>query len=290
MSFLRKFHVLAVDDKDANLISIEAVLNQSCIIEFAKSGTQALDILSKNANFDVILMDLQMPGLDGFETAREIKRIPECSSIPIIFVTAVYREDPFVKRGYAVGGVDYFTKPFDPEMLRNKVAIYGSFRQKEALLQERIRQLNESKYILRAGRTLSNSMRAQTVAAIVTDMEGRIVTATASIGKILDDPSIGKVNEIGTLLGWWDYKGNVIVDFENPVFAAFESNRTLKNEYVWITLPDGSRKNLLCSVDPLVGTGNDDDGAILVMQDVTESRQIEIELENRIVETAKIVS
>src|ERR1700704_5854616 len=100
---VRKANVLAVDDKRANLLALEAVLGDEHNVLFAGSGAEAISYLESRSNVDVILMDVQMPGLDGFETAARIKQMKECQDIPIIFVTAVYNEDPHVKRGYQVG-------------------------------------------------------------------------------------------------------------------------------------------------------------------------------------------
>src|SRR5262245_49549160 len=107
--------VLAVDDTPANLVALEAVLERDFELVPAASGAKAIEILRQRADIAVILMDVQMPVMDGYEAAERIKNLPGCHDIPIVFITAVYREDPHLKRGYQVGGVDYFTKPFDPE-------------------------------------------------------------------------------------------------------------------------------------------------------------------------------
>ena len=127
---LRRANVLAVDDQPANLIALEAVLSPRFNVIRASSGEEALAILATRSDIDVILMDVQMPGLDGFEAALRVKQIPGCEDIPLAFVSAVYIDDPYVKLGYEAGGVDYFNKPLDPEILRMKVGIYASFHQK----------------------------------------------------------------------------------------------------------------------------------------------------------------
>src|SRR5262245_3218177 len=109
----RKPTILAVDDTPSNLVALEAVLEKDFRLQFARSGREAIALLARHHDIDVILMDVQMPGMDGFEAASAIKKLPGCAEIPIVFVTAVYHEDPHIKRGYEAGGVDYFTKPFD---------------------------------------------------------------------------------------------------------------------------------------------------------------------------------
>jgi len=119
-----KTKILIVDDKPANLTALEAVLDSPryALIR-ASSGLQALE-LARRHDFAAIIMDLNMPILDGYETARRIKRLPGGAEIPIVFVTAVYTDDEDVRRGYEVGAIDFLSKPFDPRLLRTKVAIY----------------------------------------------------------------------------------------------------------------------------------------------------------------------
>src|SRR4051812_15580522 len=116
--------LLAVDDTPSNLVALNAVLGRKYTLVEAKSGAEAIAILERDTNFDVILMDVQMPIMDGYETATRIKQLPGCDDIPLVFITAVYSEDPHVKRGYACGAMDYFTKPYDPEILRMKLDVY----------------------------------------------------------------------------------------------------------------------------------------------------------------------
>src|SRR5688572_10647168 len=113
---MRRANVLIVDDNRANLLALDAVLAVDHNVVDAMSGPAAVAVLQKRQDIDVILMDVHMPGMDGFEAAATIKKIPGCQDIPIIFVTAVYKEDPHIKRGYQVGGIDYFGKPFDPDI------------------------------------------------------------------------------------------------------------------------------------------------------------------------------
>ncbi len=110
---MRKPTILAVDDTRGNLVALEAVLDSDYDLVLADSGAKAIEILQHRNDVAVVLMDVQMPVMDGFEAARRIKELPNCHGLPIVFITAVFNEDPYVKRGYEVGGVDYFTKPFD---------------------------------------------------------------------------------------------------------------------------------------------------------------------------------
>jgi CheY-like chemotaxis protein len=116
--------ILLVDDRPENLLALEAILsslNQALVR--ASSGEEALRALLKD-DFALILLDVQMPGMDGFETAAQIKARTRTKDIPIIFLTAVDTDEHNAYRGYAAGGADYITKPFDPWVLRAKVQVF----------------------------------------------------------------------------------------------------------------------------------------------------------------------
>src|SRR5512138_1721277 len=204
---LRKANVLVVDDKRANLLGLEAVLGDLYNVILANTGQESLDILGKRSDVDLILMDVQMPGMDGFETAQHIKRMPSARDIPIIFVTAIYTEDPFIKKGYEVGGIDYFSKPFDPEILKLKVAVYSSFKLKDKLLRERELRVRESEELISVGRKLSALLESLPVGVLIADAEGRICQSTEEVSRILNTSEAADDDSYGQILGWWDTAG-----------------------------------------------------------------------------------
>jgi len=116
--------VLAVDDRRENLIALEAIL-QGLPLETVSvtSGEEALKKLLID-DYAVILLDAHMPEMDGFQTAEHIKQRERTRHIPIIFLTAVQYDTHLAFRGYQAGAVDYLTKPFDPWILRSKVAVF----------------------------------------------------------------------------------------------------------------------------------------------------------------------
>src|SRR5437762_660712 len=124
--------ILMVDDNRANLVALEAVLLPlGHELVSANSGEEALRMLL-SGEFALILLDVQMPGLDGFRTAQLIKDRPKTREVPIIFITALSRDSAHVFRGYSHGAVDYLLKPFDPDILRSKVSVFVElFLQKE---------------------------------------------------------------------------------------------------------------------------------------------------------------
>ena len=116
--------ILLVDDRPENLLALEAILTSlDQVLVRANSGEEALRELLKD-DFALILLDAQMPGMDGFETAARIKRRSRTRDIPIIFLTAADSEQRNSYRGYAAGGADYISKPFDPWILRAKVQVF----------------------------------------------------------------------------------------------------------------------------------------------------------------------
>ncbi|QPP08916.1 response regulator [Streptomyces bathyalis] len=130
--------VLLVDDREDNLVALEAVLGTLEVpLVRATSGEEAMKALLRQ-EFAVILLDVLMPGMDGFETAGHIKRLDQTRDVPIIFLTGAdaAAEAGYAFRGYATGAADYLTKPFDPWMLRSKVSVFLELHRKNQQLQQ----------------------------------------------------------------------------------------------------------------------------------------------------------
>ncbi len=115
--------VLLVDDDDRNLLALKTVLEDLGEVVLARSGEEALRHLLKG-EFAVILLDVYMPGMDGYETAQIIRKREQTKSIPIVFLSAVNKEAEHLLRGYSMGAVDYVFKPVDAVILRSKVAVF----------------------------------------------------------------------------------------------------------------------------------------------------------------------
>jgi PAS domain S-box-containing protein len=139
-----KINILVVDDYPANLMALGAVLSDPVynLIE-APSGPAALKVL-EDQDIALILLDVQMPEMEGYEAARRIRSNPRTRDIPIIFITAHFREEPSVRKGYAAGAQDYLGKPFDPEVLKAKVTVYTNLFLKNVQLEGEKRLLKES--------------------------------------------------------------------------------------------------------------------------------------------------
>lgn len=134
--------ILVVDDREDNLMSIETILEQDdYAIVKANSGVAALKVLLQQQDFTLILMDVQMPDMDGIETANLIYQREKLRHIPIIFITAHNYNDKNIYEGYRVGAVDYIYKPINPELLRIKVGVFAELYQKNHQLMEQERKL-----------------------------------------------------------------------------------------------------------------------------------------------------
>ncbi|WKY48128.1 diguanylate cyclase [Eubacteriaceae bacterium ES3] len=138
-----KMRVLMVDDKPENLFVLETLLQEEDIImDKATSGNEALEMLLEN-DYALVLMDVQMPGIDGFETVELMKGMKKTKYIPIIFITAISKEEHFVFQGYFVGAVDYIYKPIEPMILKSKVRVFAELHKQKAVTIEQSQQLNE---------------------------------------------------------------------------------------------------------------------------------------------------
>jgi PAS domain S-box-containing protein len=145
-----KVHILLVDDHPENLLALEAILSDlGQPLVKSQSGREALRHLL-DTDFAVILLDVRMPDMDGFETARLIRQREKSRHIPIIFLTAIDKSDERMFRGYAVGAVDYLLKPFMPEVLRAKVAVFVELFKKTVEVRRQAEQLAVANQALQA--------------------------------------------------------------------------------------------------------------------------------------------
>jgi CheY-like chemotaxis protein len=182
----QKARILLVDDRAENLIALEAILsslNQQLVS--VRSGESALKALLAE-EFAVILLDVVMPGMDGFETAAHIKRRARTHDVPIIFLTAAGAEPDHAFRGYAAGAVDYIAKPFDPWVLRAKVAVFVDLYVKN-------RQLREQADLLRRQ---ADAATGDGTGSVLTELSRRVsvvemtAAALASMPTVKTDPAL----------------------------------------------------------------------------------------------------
>jgi PAS domain S-box-containing protein len=183
------FRILIVDDNENNLFTLRSLINKYMDVEVleAGSGQAALDIALHDPRIDLIVLDVQMPEMDGFQTASMLKVRQKTRDIPIIFLTAAYKTDEFQQKGYEVGAADYLLKPIDDNQLINKISTYLRLIEKEralntrleALVEERTRELNYAKTYLE--KIIGNMGEA----LLVLDPEGRITAVNATACRLL---------------------------------------------------------------------------------------------------------
>ena len=133
--------ILIVDDMEENLVAFEAVLGplEQHLVR-ARSGEEALKAMLRE-EFAVVLIDVLMPGLDGFETTANIKCLDQTKNVPVILVTGNDPDTDYAYRGYAVGAADFLSKPIDPWILRTKVNVFLELHRKNRQLAEQAEQL-----------------------------------------------------------------------------------------------------------------------------------------------------
>ncbi|MDJ0806629.1 MAG: response regulator [Gammaproteobacteria bacterium] len=214
------FKLLIVDDNQHNLFTLRTLIERYMDLEIleATSGQQALDIAIKESDIDLIILDVQMPEMDGFQTASMLKIRKKTKDIPIIFLTAAFKTEEFQQKGYEVGGVDYLLKPIDDNQLLNKISTYFRLIEKERqmnlLLEQKVAERTAE--LAAAKQHLENILTHMGEALLVLNPEGKIDSANPAACQMLDyteedlqKMSIGDVFEeeeeeqAGAFFGTW---------------------------------------------------------------------------------------
>lgn len=190
----QKVNILMVDDHPENLLALEAVLTSpNYNLISAQSGKEALKCMLQY-DFAVILLDVQMPGLNGFDTAKLIKAREKTKNIPIIFITAISQEMEHVHQGYSVGAIDYIFKPFHPETLKKKIEQFVKIHQnhQETIIQTDLGHLLElNKVNKRLDRTTLNLRRTEALSKAVSETITDTIITFDNQGSILSvNPAI----------------------------------------------------------------------------------------------------
>jgi len=214
------FKLLIVDDNAHNLFSLRTLIESHTDVEIleAMSGQEAIDLTLRHLDIVLIILDVQMPEMDGFQTASLLKMRKRTRDIPIIFLTAAFKFEEFQQRGYAIGAVDYLLKPIEDNQLINKISTYFRLIQKErALNQELERQVAaRTAELAQAKQYLENILAYMGEALLVLNPQGEIKSANPTACRMLGykEPqllgmSIGDVFEeegdeqAGAFLGLW---------------------------------------------------------------------------------------
>jgi len=214
------YKLLIVDDHAHNLYTLRTLIVKhldATVLE-AASGREAIDITLEHSDIDLIILDVQMPEMDGFQTASLLKLRKRTRDIPIIFLTAAFKSEEFQQRGFAVGAVDYLLKPIDDNLLINKISTYFRLIHKERSLNRELeRKVRErTAQLAEARQYLENILTHMGEALLVLTPEGAIKTANPAAYRMLDYDagdliglSIGDVFEeeadeqAGAFMGTW---------------------------------------------------------------------------------------
>ncbi|MEW7988092.1 MAG: response regulator [Candidatus Thiodiazotropha sp.] len=214
------FKLLIVDDHAHNLFTLRTLVERYMDVEIleATSGQQALDIAVREPGIDLVILDVQMPEMDGFQTASMLKIRKKTKDIPIIFLTAAFKTEEFQLKGYEVGGVDYLLKPIDDNQLLNKISTYFRLIEKERELNKILEQkvAERTAELAAAKQHLENIITYMGEALLVLNPEGEIESVNPAACRMLDysetdllQMSIGDVFEeeaeeqAGAFFGTW---------------------------------------------------------------------------------------
>jgi signal transduction histidine kinase len=245
----RDFTLLIVDDNANNRFTLRALLSRlpHCRIVEAASGEEALMRTIEEA-VDLILLDVQMPGMDGFETAEHLRMTERTRNIPIIFVTAVFKTEAFAQRGYAIGAVDYLTKPIDDNLLLNRISLYRKLIEHEQRLVEArdaAEAANRAKSVFLANmshelRTPMNAIMGMTTLALHRATDPKQIDQLSKVTQA-SQHLLGVINDILDI-------SKIEADRLTLEQTSFRLGELLEN-LCSLTAPKVSEKGLVLSVD-----------------------------------------
>ncbi len=273
--------VLIVDDDDRNLLALAEVLNDLADVVQASSGEEALRALLQQ-QFAVIVLDVLMPGIDGYETAQLVRAREQSRDTPIIFLTAINKEDGHLLRGYDSGAVDFVFKPFDPIIVRSKVSVFVSLYEKtleiernaavqQKLLEEKLQAQEQSYAALRALRESEKFqeliLSSLPIAVYVEDQASPLPRFVSGNVKQITGFEIADFETDPAL---WHSRVQRTGEAASLPFK--DGGRTL--EYRWLH-PDGTQRIFLDQAVPLATQ----DGALAgTIRDITEQRLLQDQL------------
>ncbi len=276
------FKLLIVDDNANNLFTLRTLIEKYMDVQVreATSGQQALDIALKEPDTDLIILDVQMPEMDGFQTASMLKIRKKTRDIPIIFLTAAFKTDEFQQKGYEVGGVDYLLKPIDDNLLINKISTYFRLIEKERemnnVLEDRVARRTEE--LRQANQYLENVINTMGEALLVLTPKGVIKYANPAARRMLDysaealeGMSIGDVFEeeeqeqAGAFMGTWLealIRTGAISSIEARFIAKDGRRMPILFSRTAITDAAGAISDIICIAKDMTGYTRVEDAAV----------------------------
>ena len=259
-------NILLVDDQPNNLLALESILGDTGNLVKAHSGRAALRHLLE-FDFAVILLDVQMPDMDGFETAGLIREREKSRDTPIIFLTALSRSETNVFRGYELGAVDYIFKPFHPEILRSKVNVFVElFRRREAIKQQ-------AWELARLSRQNELILTAAAEAIIGIDLDGMITQVNPATGRMLGRATTEMTGHDLHSQVHPIFPGVITCDVDDcELYSALRDNQPHTNVEDTFFRSDGKSFPVEFSISRITEEDGTPRGSVVTFRDVTEKR------------------
>lgn len=268
--------VLIVDDSQTNLALLDHMLDQDgCEIIQAKSGIEAVELVKKN-DFALILLDIQMPGMNGYEAALRIKELDRGRHVPIIFITAIFQDEENVKQGYETGAVDYLFRPVDVETLKSKVQVFLQMNYQKVLLEREIEQRKRSERALSQAEEKYRSIFERAVEGIFqSTTEGELKEVNPAMVRLFGFESAAEMVDLPemrkTLMADSEERRAYMEIIRRDGFVSNFEFRARKNNGELFWCSESSRLVIL------------EDGSELiegVLEDITQRKRTEMELKH----------
>ncbi|MFK5975056.1 MAG: response regulator [Sulfurovum sp.] len=269
-----KHKILCVDDILSNLFTYETLLSRIDNIEIvmANSGKEALNILLRD-KIDLILLDIQMPQMDGYEVAKLIKSNNSTQNIPIVFITAVFKKEEFVAKGFMLGAVDYLTKPLDDNLFLNRIRLYLDIFAQRDLAHENMQRFYQIAQSIGDG-------------LYVLDKSLKIVFINSSALEMLGyrkDELMGK--DIYSTIHYRDINNNIRSAKNCKIHTILDSGQTLSIDDDIVVKKDSTSLHVSLMATPMINN-HEIKGVVVLFKDITRYKQL-IELQAQKVKSEK---
>ena len=261
--FNNRYTILCIDDNKNNLFTLNALLKSLDNVEIleALNAKVALKALLRES-VDLILCDVQMPDINGFELAKMIKSNSKTKEIPIIFVTAVFKSEEFIKQGFEIGAVDYITKPIDDNQLLNKITLY-------------LKLFNEKNRVTQSEKRLYDIAQSIGDGIYTLDLNNKTTFVNSEALRLLGftyDELIGK--NIHDYIHYKDINNNQILSKDCPIHSTMLDGESYRNDKEYLIKKDGSFLPVSIVSTPLY-INHDVVGTVAIFRDKTNVNKIE---------------
>lgn len=265
--------ILVVDDQEANIVSLEVILTEiDAELVKARSGPEALSILLKT-DISLVLLDVQMPGMDGFEVAELIRARKKTRNIPIIFVTAINKDVAYRFKGYESGGVDYLSKPLEPIILKSKVSIFLEMDAQRRLLESTLTEVRQLK-------TSNESLLKSVGEGILgLDESGLVTFVNPAAETILECQTEDLISRsFGTDILVSSIAADKFVWAQSKIYDACSKGEKYQTDVGAFKTFSHKVIPVEYTATPLAVSESASSGLVIVFKDITERRKIEQQL------------